>query len=338
MTKHYTIIKKSEVLALSNLGLSIREISKKLGIPRSTIHKIVAKYKQTGKVEHLGNNGRPSNLNRSVTQAILQENEKNNNISCRKMAVKMEDVYGIKISYGSVRNYLNELDIHAFTPRKKPMLKENHVIDRFNASKRWIMMPEERVKSMIFSDESKFNLQNSDGNTKVWRKPGTGLERKNINGSLKFGGGSVMVWGCFSYYGTGELTFIDVKMDAPYYCNLLSSKLFQSASKMGLSNYIFVQDNDPKHTSKLAKEFFNENNIEVLPWPAQSPDCNPIENLWGIIKYKIGKKIFTSKKELKEEIMKQWGEITIETCQKLSLSFKKRALAVYRTKGWHIDK
>ena len=119
---------------------------------------------------------------------------------------------------------------------------------------------------MIFSDESKFNLQNSDGVPRIWREPGTGLEQANVKGTKKFGGGSVMVWGCFSYFGVGELTFIDVKINAPYYCNMLSSCLFSSVRKMDLDKYIFVQDNDPKYTSKLAKSFFEKNNVTFEPW------------------------------------------------------------------------
>ena len=92
---------------------------------------------------------------------------------------------------------------------------------------------------------------------------------------------------------------------------------------MKLTKYRFVQNNDPKHTSKLAKEFFTENNVVLESWPAQSPDCNPIENLWGIIKSRIGSKTFNSKNDLKSAIRREWENIPIETCQKLALSFKK---------------
>ena len=138
-----------------------------------------------------------------------------------------------------------------------------------------------------------------------------------------------MVSGCFSYYRVEKLKFIDVKMNAPHYVNLLSRSLLSSVQKMKISNFIFMQDNDPKHNSRLAKEFFREKNIGILLWSAHSPDYNPIENFLGIIK---------SKNESKVEIMVYWSEIPVETCQKLVLSYKKRACKVYRAKRDHIYK
>ena len=52
-------------------------------------------------------------------------------------------------------------------------------------------------------------------------------------------------------------------------------------------DFIFQQDNDPKHVAKKSIKFFNDSNIKLLEWPAQSPDLNPIENLWYILDSKI---------------------------------------------------
>jgi hypothetical protein len=74
----------------------------------------------------------------------------------------------------------------------------------------------------------------------------------------------------------GRLVFIDGKMDKFVYHRILVENLKQSAEGFGINRFIFQQDNDPKHISKIVKEYFKENNIEVLDLPAQSPDLNTI--------------------------------------------------------------
>ena len=100
-----------------------------------------------------------------------------------------------------------------------------------------------------------------------------------------------MVWGCMGWNGVGILTEVQGIMDAEQYCEILEHGLEKSFKKLGLEEgeRIFQQDNDPKHISKRASKWLDNNNIEVMTCPAQSPDMNPLEHLWVDLKKSLRK-------------------------------------------------
>ncbi|GBM69035.1 Transposable element Tcb2 transposase [Araneus ventricosus] len=115
----------------------------------------------------------------------------------------------------------------------------------------------------------------------VWQKPNSELEMKNITSSVKHGGGSQMVWGCMSALSVGNLHFIDGMMDKYMYLDILKQNFQQRAEKMGiLPHYKLYQDNDPKHNAHICRLWTLYQCPQVIRTPTQSPDLNPIENIW----------------------------------------------------------
>jgi hypothetical protein len=144
----------------------------------------------------------------------------------------------------------------------------------------------------------------------------------------------VMVWGCFSSHGRGSLHFVPLKetINAERYKRLLEDKLLITMRLHGCR--VFQQDSAPAHTAKIVSSWLKDNNIQVLEWPGNSPDLNPIENLWVILKRKVAARAPSNMQDLIYWIKRAWcQEITQELYQNLIHSMPKRVQAVISHKG-----
>ncbi|KAL0157391.1 hypothetical protein M9458_048637, partial [Cirrhinus mrigala] len=139
---------------------------------------------------------------------------------------------------------------------------------------------------------------------------------------------SVMVWGAMSSAGVGPLCFLRSKVNAAVYQDVLEHFMLPAADQLcGDADFIFQQDLAPAHSVKATSTWFKDHGIPVLNWPANSPDLNPIENLWGIVKRKMRYARLNNAEELKATIRATWALITPEQCHRL-IDFMPRCIAV----------
>ena len=169
------------------------------------------------------------------------------------------------------------------------------------------------------------------------KKPGEKPSERTVQGTKKFGRGSLMMWGCMTWEGVGYSCRIEGNMDSDLYVQILEDELQASLEYWGLTSADkeFQQDNDPKHTSKKAKTWFNDHGFDVMVWPAQSPDLNSIEHLWSHLKRKLSDYPKPPKgiRELWERVEKEWDAIDESVCQGLVESMPRRVQAVLEAKG-----
>ena len=132
-------------------------------------------------------------------------------------------------------------------------------------------------KNVVWLDESKFNLFDSDGKVMVWRALSEEFDPKCTIPTIKQGGGSVMIWGCFTRQRVTKLCVLDRIIDRFYYRDILEQNL-QPPINLG-QRCIFMHENDPQHTSRLIEDWLKRKRTQIPPWPPYSSDFNPIENL-----------------------------------------------------------
>lgn len=146
-----------------------------------------------------------------------------------------------------------------------------------------------------------------------------------------------VVWGCMMWEGVEYACKIDGKMDKHLYTAILEDELQASLDHYGKTpqDIIFQQDGDPKHRSYKAMDWLKDHEFQVLSWPPQSPDLNPIEHLWFHLKRRLGgyEKAPGGVLELWDRIQEEWEKIPASVCQNLIESMPRRVEAVLKAKG-----
>ncbi|TFY81292.1 hypothetical protein EWM64_g2724 [Hericium alpestre] len=327
-----TPTKRARIVDYRQQGLTYTEIGKRLEMDRTTVRRNYQQLlKNPNPYYRVPIPGRPRAVSphseRCAARAIANANVFDATDAQRQLFPHLHPT--------TVRRMFIRLGLYGRVHWHKPFLSKIHRHKRRIWAESHVDWTLKDWQQVVFSDESKFNLWFSDGRRYCRRRPGEQFLDRNLEKTVKHGGGSLQV--CLTAQGTGRLHRVEGRMNAAQFCAILEESLKGSLfdHQLDPSTIIYQQDLDPKHTSHLAAQWFAKNHITLLPWAPSSPDMNIIEHAWDLVDHALRHRPVRPHniEELWLILKEEWEKLDIKVIQKLYASLPDRVKALKEAKG-----
>jgi transposase len=285
-----------------------RTIARRCGVSHPTAAHWIRVYQETGGVEDKPRSGRPRKSSSRQDTTLHKIVNSNPTLTSRQIAAAWKKRSRVKVSKDTVKRRLHELGIRSRTARRSAIVSERNRKKRVKWAKEHIEWSPYQWNRVLFSDETGFSL-GYNTRSRMWVREGKKEVMRHQVG-IPHEKGKINVWACFSSRGVGEIAIYRESTTAEVYLSILEEHLLPSASKLFKDYWRFLQDNLPSHTAKSVKKWMTHHCIRQLELPAESPDLNPIENLWSLLKRRVYQQQPESWAQLETIIRQEWRKLT----------------------------
>jgi transposase len=338
---HTSIGERQAMSLLTNIGKTRNEVAQILNCSKRTVQRQLKRFKETGCFNDKTRSGRNKKLTPEIEEQIVAWIEEDRRNSAPKLKALVLDKFNVDVNERSIGLLLKKLGYFGGVCARKPLFREINKAKRLAFALEHVDKPLEFWKSVLYTDEKKFELVNSKRRIYCWKKKGEELRHDTIQPTVKHGGGSIMMWGCFLGERVGDLHRVQGIMKKEDYHSILQHHAIPSGIRLHGRGFVLQQDNDPKHTSNLCKNYLkskvDNGTLKLLDWPSQSPDLNPIELLWEEMDRRIKKKRPTSLNDLEAIAREVWREITPDVLLRLIERLPFLCQAVIQAEGGYFD-
>ena len=296
-------------------------------VSKSGVHYVLKKYRKDGILHDYQRSGRPMAIDSHTHECINLWLSENNELTINNMLLKLHAM-GINVSKSSLGRAIKRMGWSARATRYCQLIREQNKLKRVEFCQ-LILRNRDNFSDVVFTDECMVQLV--PAHRKIYHKKGEPRRfRPKPKHPVK-----IFVWGGISRQGATNVVIFSGIMDGERYTRILNVGLLPFARrKFPGMKFRFQQDNDPKHTSRVAKEFFAREGIDWWKTPPESPDLNPIERVWSHLKQFLTYTIKPrNKQELVDGVKQFWKEkLTISQCNRY-IDHIKRVVPVILSKN-----
>lgn len=336
-----SLFEKGCIYELRKTGKSLKFIAYHFKRSKQTICSVLNKMDELQTFERLPGSGRPrifdENEEAQIQHMAVLKVKRGENITAEQIQRESNEIYKKKASERTIRRVLSASEeLRSCWQTRKAFVSEKNRKKRLKFAKEHLSWTSEDWGRVIWSDESPF-VYRYNKRQRVWSLTDPLFHKTKFLGTVKHDKKN-NVWGCFSRHSVGKLYQIEGIMKKEDYHNILQRQLIPSTKTLFPDgNFIFQEDNDPKHSSRLCRGYLESKNINRMEWPAQSPDLNPIENLWAILNGKAKDRRPKSDQELFGILENEWNKLDKTILTNLVDSMPNRCRLVIKHRGMPID-
>jgi len=316
------VLKRVKVRSLLRAGVARDDIVDVIRISPATYYRILDDVRERRSFLRKEGSGRRSKLEKNDKIRIHQCLAQNP----FRSALEIRHLLHLRVSHSTVRRYLNEAGFVYRKPKMDFELTPEDKVQRIDLAKAFLGSP--YLENFVFVDESTFWL--NDNNRYGWF-------HKSCEHPLSMNKHKGKVHACAGISIAGKIDIITFRENfyADDYTECLRDFLVPAADLLYPMGWFLVQDNGPCH--KGSAIVFVRENLAQIPFPKRSPDLNPIENIWHLLKQEVRKKFSKTMDELEDCIHEEWKKLNDFAVSDISFSFESRLSQVIKSNGERIQ-
>lgn len=306
---------------VGQVNQTAREIGDKVGLSARQVKRIRKRYKINGKLKRKKGSGRPQVLTKNHKIRLINAIIKN---PCQSLSSIVANL-NLPCCNVTAKNFLKSKGYSYKKTRPRPYLSYKNVEDRLLFAENYA---DYDFEDAIFVDESVFQVGKP---CYGWSKVGSPIPRETYVNPPSIG-----VWAAISMQGKVSLTFYDYILNRWTYSELLEEALFDEADALyGRRNWTLVQDGAPAHRAAYTIATIQQRGDVIRDWPGASPDINPIENVWNVLKNKVYQRNPRTQMELETYIREEWDDLDDNIVISIAESMPRRLEMLIETEGHH---
>jgi transposase len=296
-----TLIERAAIVTLHQLGWTHINIAQEIHCSENTVTLWVHRWQQQHSLGDAERSGRPRCTTERTDERIEAFADEKVSVTPKDIVRELE----LPVSARTVRRGLDEVGLFGRVQQEEHAYTDENIRRRISFAEGYSHWTEDDWSRVIFSDETHFYL-GQHGRQYVQRPVGTALDPKYTLKTERLEG-KVSLWGCICSGGLGHAELYVDSLDARRYQSILALNLVSSARQFWPNeHWWYQQDNWTVHTAGTSQVWFHNHGIDLIDWPAWSPDLNPIENLWNDLKRRVYVHHPQTMEELENWIGMEW--------------------------------